>query len=156
MIEQIFIHNLKPISINSVYGSIGQGFYKTTSATEWTYQVFDALSTDENIDKFKRLRDYFDPNKHTYSIKLIATYPHAEFITKKGRISSRTIDITNWEKPLIDCIFLPKFFDSTPPYGCANLNMDDKFLTEMSSKKKAGDKYLIEIELEILTRKIDV
>lgn len=156
MIEHIVILNLKPISINSVYGSIGQGFYKTSSATEWTYQVFDSLSQPETLEKLKKLREAFDPNLHTYRIKLIATYPHSEFITKKGQISSRTIDITNWEKPLIDCIFLPKFFDSVPPYGCANLNIDDKFLTEMHSKKKAGDEYKIEIEIEILSRETSV
>jgi hypothetical protein len=152
VVEQLVIHNLKPISINSVYGSIGQGFYKTSHATEWTYQVFDALSREENQEKLKRLRDYFDPNLHNYAIRLIAIYPHSEYTTKKGLVSSRTIDITNWEKPLIDCIFLPKFFELSPPSGCQNLNMDDKFLTEMFSKKKAGDEYRIEIEISILSR----
>ena len=138
---------VKPFSINSMY--YGDARTKTTAAREWSYQVFHELSTEEILTKLKELREEFDPLKHCYHIKLTAHYPKAEMYTRKGAVSAKTIDTTNWEKPLVDLIFLPKHFEKSTPYGCQNLNIDDKYITSMHSSKQQGENHQIDIELEI-------
>lgn len=124
---------------------------KTTEARQWSCSIFDILAQPANQEKFARLRDFFDKNKHGISIELIAYYPESIFYTKKGTISSRTFDISNWEKPLIDLIFLPKYMDQPVPYGCPNLNADDKYIIDMRSSKKPAESHQIYIKIQIVS-----
>lgn len=147
----LVLNTVKPLSINSTYYSTGGGFIKTTAAREWTHEVCYHLSSEENEKALADLRQHFDNSKHYYKISLEAHYPKKFFITGKGHISARTVDITNWEKSIIDVIFLPKNYSDTPPYGCKNLNIDDRYICEMSSKKvlSKDDFYRIVVEIEI-------
>lgn len=152
MKRSIVLKNLKPFSINRSYanGSNG-GRFKTQEFQDWQSEVFWQLSLPENISTLKELREHFDPKKHKYEIDLQAWYPKQEFFTKEGLISAKTQDTTNWEKSLVDCLFLKKYFDAPHPYGCENLNIDDKYLTRCVSEKlpsKEGE-YRLEIILEI-------
>lgn len=123
---------------------------KTSAAKEWSCQVLHALNAPQITEDLKELREAFDPKKNGYEINLIFNYPKNIFRNKEGEISSRTMDITNIEKPLIDLLFLCKYFDLESPYGAKNLNIDDKYLTKMVSEKRSSDIYSIEIVIKIL------
>lgn len=109
---------------------------KTQAAREWTEKVVHQLNWTATSKKLETLRDSFDPQKHVYIIKLTAYYPEKDFYTKsEGTVSSRTQDISNWEKPLIDIIFLKKYFEDSGRLNCQNLNTDDKYICSMQSRK---------------------
>lgn len=123
-------------------------FGKTAAAKDWTYKVFHALSTPENLKKLQELREIFDPKIHCHYVSMWAVYPEKELYTKSGGVSARTQDCSNWEKPLLDCFFLPKYFTEPAPYGCLNLNTDDRSVVQLVSAKVEGDRALI-VEVSI-------
>lgn len=139
---------INPFSINSMFCK--NRAFKTREYNEWSAQFFHRLATEENLKKFEELREYFDPQKHSYNVYLKFYYPKETLYTKKGALSARAHDISNIEKPLIDLIFLPQYFEKNPPYGCKNLNIDDKFISKMTSEKLAAEEHRIEITLSIL------
>lgn len=59
----------------------------------------------------------------------------ASLFNKQGKISSRAEDLSNVEKMLLDVLFLPKYHVQPWPDGVPNLNADDKYVLELSSKK---------------------
>jgi hypothetical protein len=138
---------LAPLSINAVYCK--NRSWTTPEYKEWSSGVFHRLSTEDNLQAMADLREFFNPAKHAYIIGLKFYYPSSILYTKKGALSARAHDISNIEKPLIDLIFLPKFYDQPSPYGCKNLNVDDKFIIDMRSQKLASDEHRIEVELSI-------
>ena len=146
--RRILTLKLKPFSINSMfYGHKKHG--KTIAAQEWSCEVLVALALKENKKKLKELRQYFDPLKHVYKIDLNFFYPKHILYTKDGRISGRAHDLSNIEKPLIDLVFLPRYYDLPSPYGAKNLNIDDKYITHLISKNKAGKSFKIKITIQI-------
>lgn len=146
--RESFTIQLKPFSINAMY--YGDGRTKTQAARDWSYQVFHKLSQEGIKTKLKKLRDHFDHKKHGYVVRLSATYPEKLFYRKAGGISAKTMDISNWEKPLIDLLFLPKYFDQEPPYGCENLNIDDKYIVGLSSRKQPGEGQQMRISITVV------
>lgn len=129
--------------------------HKTAEAHEWSHTVLHYLSQEPNKQSLKELREHFEPKKHAYKLDLTFYYPHEILHTKDGRISAKSHDISNIEKPLIDLIFLPKYFDQTPPYGAQNLKIDDKYILEMTSRKKAATEHGIDVNIEIIELKVN-
>ena len=125
--------------------------FKTAAFNDWSAQIFHALSSEKNLEAFTDLREFFNPETHGYAVDLKFYYPRDILFTKKGSLSARAHDLSNIEKPLIDLIFLPSYFNKSVPYGCKNLNIDDKFIYELSSKKLPSNEHKIEIELSIIT-----
>ena len=123
--------------------------HKTIEAQEWSCSILVALALKENKKKLKELRQYFDPEKHVYKVDLTFFYPKHVLHTKEGPISARAHDLSNVEKPLIDLVFLPMFYDRIPPYGAKNLNIDDKYITDLRSRKRVGKDFRIRIGLHV-------
>ena len=146
--KQTLILPLKAFSINSMYCK--NRAFKTQAYNDWAASVFHRLSSEENAAKLADLRESFDPKKHSYVVDLAFYYPSKVLYTKAGGLSARAHDISNIEKPLIDLIFLPVYHGRSVPNGCDNLNIDDKFISEMRSRKLAAEEYRIEIELQIV------
>lgn len=146
---------IKSFSINSMYNGGSSSKGKTRAAKEWTYQVFFELSKSENKQVLKELREAFNPEENYYSISLIYLFPRKKLFTKENQISSSSHDLSNIEKPLIDCIFLPKHFKEEPPFGAENLNIDDKYICELVSKKMLSNDEehyaIVDIEIKDLT-----
>ena len=138
---------LKAFSINAMTGRDIR--HKSHAYIEWSAEVFNKLSTDENLDTIAELREFFDSEKHYYIIDLKFYYPSNVLYTKKGSLSARAHDLSNIEKPLIDLLFLPTYYDQPSPYGCKNLNIDDKYIKKLSSEKLPSEEHKIEIELTI-------
>lgn len=148
MSEPILSHtfnfpNLKPFSVNASYVRTFSGVSKSSGATEFAAQVFNILSREAEQLKTKELRAAFDPQKHCFKIHLIAYYPEMDYYTKKQQMSSKTLDCTNWEKILVDCIMLPKFNELPFPQGAPNIAYDDKFVAQVLSQKLPANKLLI-------------
>jgi len=142
MKERILISH-KPFSVNAM--TFKDKTKKTPQYREWHLQIQNYLKSESSQDSFTRLRDYFDPKKHYYSVNITFYYPQHILFTEKGHLSSRAHDCSNIEKPLIDILFLPSHFKD-----CNNLNIDDKYIADLTSKKRATESHLIEIEFEIL------
>ena len=123
--------------------------HKTIEAQEWSCSVLVALALKENKKKLKELRQHFDPKKHVYKVDLTFFYPKHVLFRKDGGISARAHDLSNVEKPLIDLIFLPMFYDRPSPYGAKNLNIDDKYIIDLRSRKRVGKDFRIRVTLNI-------
>jgi hypothetical protein len=123
--------------------------HKTIEAQEWSCSVLVALALKENKKKLKELRQHFDPMKHVYKVDLTFFYPKHVLYRKDGGISARAHDLSNVEKPLIDLVFLPMFYDRPSPYGAKNLNIDDKYIIDLRSRKRVGKDFRIRVTLNI-------
>jgi len=110
---------------------------RSADARNWARSVFTELNKSGNKAQLKKFRDSFDPKLHTIGIKLACYYEN--FTTKAGIISSKTNDCSNVEKPIIDLLFDEKYYGRSCPEGCENLNINDKFITELISSKHQSD-----------------
>lgn len=127
------LKNIKPFSVNSMYYSTSTS--KTQKYHDWSFQIFSRLSNEQIQVGLRELREYFEVEKHAYVVRLTAYYPEATYYRRIGGISAKTMDLSNWEKPLVDCIFLPKHHKNSPPYGSPNLNIDDRYICSLVSRK---------------------
>ena len=145
--RRVITLKLKPFSINAMFCRDKR--HKTIEAQEWSCSVLVALALKENKKKLKELRQYFDPKKHVYKVDLTFFYPKHVLFRKDGGISARAHDLSNVEKPLIDLVFLPMFYDRPSPYGAKNLNIDDKYIVDLRSRKRVGKDFRIRVTLNI-------
>jgi hypothetical protein len=146
-VRRVITLKLKPFSINAMFCRDKR--HKTIEAQEWSCSVLVALALKENKKKLKELRQHFDPLKHIYKVDLTFFYPKHVLFRKDGGISARAHDLSNVEKPLIDLVFLPMFYDRPSPYGAKNLNIDDKYITDLRSRKRVGKDFRIRVTLNI-------
>ena len=145
--RRVITLKLKPFSINAMFCRDKR--HKTIEAQEWSCSVLVALALKENKKKLKELRQHFDPMKHVYKVDLTFFYPKHVLYRKDGGISARAHDLSNVEKPLIDLVFLPMFYDRPSPYGAKNLNIDDKYIIDLRSRKRVGKDFRIRVTLNI-------
>jgi len=134
---------IKPYSVNQYF--YGNRSIKRKEAREWELSVLELLRDKTTQNQIKEFTDKFNYKKHCIRVKIITQYPKDILYTKKNELSSRAFDITNTEKPLIDVLFLKKYATATTK----NLQIDDKYIVEMISKKVPGDQHLITVTLEI-------
>jgi len=123
----------KAFSINSAY--YRNRAIKTVECKTWEKEVLELLS------EYKELYEIgADHKKHpaTYALELDFVYPDYIFYNKAGEISSKTFDLSNVEKLLIDLIF-----DKT-------MGVNDKYIVSLHSKKMAGPVHLIRVRLRTL------
>jgi len=129
-------------------------FYKSRSYTtaeykEWQVNILELLGSSRNQESLKYLRDTFDSKEHRVEVLITHYFPQHIMFTEEGLMSSKAFDITNIEKPLVDIIFLPKYYKQNPPYGIKNFNNDDKFISDCVSRKRASYDFVIEVNIAI-------
>lgn len=132
----------KAISINEAY--YGQKkFGMKKEAKEWCYQVNWALK--EYISQFSQFKKDYKNN----GLRVEFYFYYKNFYNKEGSISSKTLDLSNSEKILLDLVVDSRHY-GPPPYKSPNLNINDSQVVELFSKKLEGpeDKIVIKI-LEI-------
>lgn len=141
--------NIKPFSINKAF--LRNRTY-TKAARTFRFQVLSALQASPNASKLKLIREAFIPDKHSFSVSLTSFYPLATFFNKKGTISAKTMDLTNTEKLLIDCLFSQKYTSDkwlqsrkgferelySPFSALQNVGYDDVYITDLKSLKRAN------------------
>lgn len=127
----------------------GDGRTKSQKYYDWSFKLFDRLSHEDIQAGLEPFREHFDPAIHGFVLRLTAYYPVKKFYRLKGGISAKTMDLSNWEKPLIDCIMLPKHHVNKPPYGSPNLNVDDRYVVSLSSQKRVTSEEQPRIRISI-------
>ncbi len=116
---------------------------------DWANQFFHKIDTEENIQALEELREGFIEATDAYIVHIETYVPKSILYTKTGKLSARDFDRSNIEKPIIDLLFFPKYFKLDSPFGCKNLNIDDRYISEISSKKKASSNEGFEIKITI-------
>jgi hypothetical protein len=138
--------NIEPYSVNKYF--YGNRSIKRRQTVEWELRIIDCLKSDKTQKELEEFRNLFSFEKNSLKIDMIFHYPKEILYTKKNHLSSRAFDISNVEKPLIDVIFLAKYSNDK----VKNLEIDDKYIVEMSSKKTHSKdlNHYIEIIIELL------
>lgn len=147
-----FVLSVRSYSVNKLYYRDQR--FKRQETYEWMAQVFNQLSLQEHQDNLKALKDFFDPKKHCLQFQIVEYYTAEKFTASNGEISSKTFDISNIEKPLIDLFCDSKYYDEPHPYGCKNLSINDKFVTELYSSKRLGNFPRLEVSIKIKSRRV--
>jgi Holliday junction resolvase RusA-like endonuclease len=123
---------IKAFSVNAYYYSNRN--IKTKEAREYEALVLQLL------EEYKALHDMalqFNEQGGEFSIEICIEYPQHIYFNKSGKISAKTFDVTNVEKPIVDLI-MNRF-----------MNIDDRFLVSCKSTKRAGAMHKINIVLEL-------
>lgn len=140
----------KPHSINSSY--TGNGRFKTSAFRQWTDSFLSCLHSPDVVEALKDLREEFNPKTHHYVLHLTFLYPRSVLYTKSGELSSKAFDLSNVEKCVQDCLFLPKFYGETI-YEAQNLNIDDRYVKCLISEKDESDDGLYYIKVQLMIKK---
>lgn len=93
-------------------------------------QLEQELGLIEVVKQYQEKGGYFVLSFHAY-------YPAHIFRTQEGELSGRTIDITNYEKPLQDLLFKV-------------LNLNDKLVKKLISEKSEGTHHYIDVQLTLV------
>lgn len=138
--------NIKPFSINKFYYKRSKT--RTQQARKWGDEICQLLSSGEIQSPIEVCRSNFNPLIHHLEVSYTFHIPSDRLYTKSGKISNRSMDLTNIEKPLQDILFCGRFFDR----GVKNLNIDDRYITTLTSRKRASitGEYSIDVEIKIL------
>jgi hypothetical protein len=140
--EETIILNMKAFSINGMYC---RSITKTTAAYKvWRQGVLREMSLGANLEALSTIRNTFNPKIHRYCITITYYVPYNILFTKAGQMSARCFDVSNFEKPLLDILFDPKYHGKTP-----NLNSNDKYISDLTSLKRASDEYSIEVNIKL-------
>lgn len=126
-----FIIYSEPFSINSYHYRDKR--HKTADARAWEAKIAEQLVKQHRLTM---MADVWRKNGGYFVMHCTAMYLKNVFYTQSGQISGRTIDITNWEKPLQDMIF--KFMD-----------LNDKLVKKLISEKSVGEYPCMKIRLEL-------
>lgn len=132
----------KPFSINKLYYN-NKGHGKTQAALEWSYNVLgqihnygDELAVLNSAQKATNC-----------GISVAMTFHIPKLRAKNGQVSKLSADLSNVEKALLDLLMLSKYYGDNVPYTARNLNLDDCWVTNLHSRKVAGEEYKIEISI---------
>jgi hypothetical protein len=141
---------LEPFSVNRTYYRDRR--HKTQDFRDWELATINALAAPAVQTKLSQIRGAFDAKKHGFVVRFKAMYPASVLFNKQGQISSRAEDLSNIEKPLLDVLFLPKYHVQSFPWGCPNVNADDKYVLRLTSQKalSPNDNHYIQISIGIV------
>ena len=146
--RRAFTLKIKPFSVNQMYGR--ERNRKTMDCYDWEAQFCHLLRQDAPQKALKELREAFDSSNHAYVVRLTFGFHSSIFFTKDGAISSRSFDLTNLEKPILDLLCGPKYHEQEAP----NLNCDDKLVVQVVSAKKVQQEpgYSIRVAIGIVSK----
>lgn len=125
----------RPFSINA-YRYRDQRF-KTKEAKAWEIEVLELL---KNVPGLPIIAEQWRTDGGGFRLWIEVVYPYYMFYNKAKQISAKTMDVTNFEKPLVDLIFQK------------TMEVDDRFLIECHSSKTPSSISCIKIRLELDTQ----
>ena len=131
-----FLLNCPAFSINKLYYATKKS--RTQDARNWSALVFQEMAMPYNNQQLMKFKGLYDPKTMAIGLNLTFRFPEAILFNKSGTLSSRAPDCSNIEKPLQDLLFEPRFNDRPVPMGAPNLEMNDKFVTDLNSKRRVG------------------
>lgn len=125
---------MKCFSVNQM-SSRDQRF-KTKEFKDWHLEISTRLS---DVKELQDVADMYKAHGGAFLIWIEVVYPHHIFFNKSKQISAKTIDVSNFEKPLIDVLFRD------------TLGVNDLNIVQCVSSKRAGASWYIDIKLELDT-----
>lgn len=138
-----------PVSINSAYYNKANGKIRTKEYREWGDELL--VQMRDYKSKFDEFLAAYDETKHGIAVDIVHTIPKRYYYTVEGLMSSRTPDITNIEKPLIDMIFDAKYNGRiVKGKKVYNLAINDKNIVKMKSAKYPSNLYTITVKIQLL------
>lgn len=139
-----------PFSINSAYYNKGNGKVRTAECRRWGDAVLEQLQSYS--EEMKEFTAAFEVKLHGIDVELTHFIPEKFYYNYEKTISSRSPDITNIEKLLIDLVFDARFFGRNDASGkkIVNLNINDKNIVSCLSKKLPSYEYRVELKISII------
>lgn len=125
-----FILPIKAFSINAYHYATRK--VKTKEAREWEELVQSHLDNEKALID---LADTWRKSGGSFEVHIEIMYPHHIFYNKQGCISSKTFDISNTEKLIIDRVFLDR------------MDVDDRFIVKLVSTKVSGHRHQIKVTI---------
>ena len=110
--------------------------YKTAAYKDFATQVLYVLQSVPGLAEMGAKHALEGGEFH---VELTATYPPATFRNKQNELSSKTVDCSNFEKPILDLIFGD------------TVGVNDKHVTRLISSKRAGTSLTIECKITLIT-----
>jgi hypothetical protein len=110
--------------------------FKTAEYKAWANEVLYRLSELEEYKTLQEMASDHQAYGGTFAVKITAQYPYHIFYNKAGQISSKTIDCTNFGKPILDLVFGD------------TLSVNDKYVVKCTECKEVGPSYAIVIQIE--------
>lgn len=136
-----------PFSINSAYYLKGNGKVRTAECRQWGDAVLGQLQSYR--DEMRQFTAEYDRSKEAVTVNILFKIPTNKYYTYEKTISSRSTDLTNVEKLLVDLIFDARFFGRTVNgQKIINLNINDKDIVDLVSSKRPSYKYNIQIIID--------
>lgn len=141
---------LRLFSLNSVYCK--NRSFKTRDYRDWERAVLYALVEPGPKAELAKLRESFDPKTSALSLQLISYIPQDSLFNKQGSLSSRSLDLTNVEKPIVDILMLPRYHQVLQGMGGGNVNIDDKHIVSLKSCKRLSrdTKHWLKVRLAVV------
>lgn len=124
--------SIGPFSINQMFTLRN---YKTASYKKWQEFFIHEMLRDNTQSALAEIREFFDPKKHAMSLKLQYYFPKSVLFNSSGTLSSRSFDLSNIEKNVIDLLCLPRTHEAADDWGAPNMNLDDKNIVRLVSEK---------------------
>lgn len=142
------ITGVRPVSFNKAYYNHRRVL--TREAREYRTEFLHQLNKGK-IGALKAFNTMFNPSEHYMVLKFDVEVPEDIFWTKDGNISMRSGDVDNYLKLIIDFTCNDKYYDDdTRLLGpCFNLGVDDRFITDLSVKKRPAKAWSIKISAKI-------
>lgn len=127
----------KAFSINRM--SCRDARFKTKDFKDWYAITKEMIVNNPNYGELLCLaEDLLDNPKLTISFRMNVAYPENTFTTGNGVISSKTMDCSNVEKPLVDLVV-----------GDI-MGINDKRVVQLVSTKGTAVDYLVGFTVEVL------
>jgi hypothetical protein len=135
--------DIQATSLNSAYYNDKRLGYNAATK-KWIAELCRQLNHPINKAAMSELRLAFDPSKHCFTV--FVDYYTPKFFNKDKQISAQSMDVGNITKTLLDVVFTPNF-NGTGAYQCDNLNVDDKFITMLVTKKSPAKDFKTNITI---------
>lgn len=142
-----FTLHCAPFSINSMFYKTRAT--KTREAKLWERTVFQQLKSLPAQKAMEMLRAEFNPKQYSFAVHMTFYFPEAIFWTQENTMSGRAFDLSNIEKPLLDLLMLPKYNNTLLSNFTPNIGADDKYVSELHSKKLPGPSHKIDLLIEL-------
>ncbi len=124
---------IKPFSINAAYYK--NRAIKTQECKAWEAQVLTLLEDEKTLHE---MADDWRSKGGVFRVEFMFVHPEHIFFNKNGTISSKSFDLSNTEKLLLDVIF-GKYMD-----------VNDKNVVQLFSIKTYGPRWSIKTQIQLV------
>lgn len=128
----------KPFSVNRMNSRDMR--FKSAEFRDWHLKVSTYILHSDEYKSLLELAQSHKDSKETknFYVEITVNYPAYMFWNKQKQISSKTVDCSNFSKPLIDILF-----------GDI-MDVNDKYIVGLKEQKRAGSSQTLEITIMLV------